>query len=1788
MTILGAQKNNLGHVFCATLCLVAGVGLSADPVEFRYTITARGTQTVYPTENVSVSVGGSVQATYNRWTYVMDPFAWCYNAGSNDDPTTIPYPATYQGFPRVSQYHPGGDGACARSYNGPVVDNTSQWFGVYQKNPTSQNDSRSVAKNLVTTVSADRHGSELTAKDIGVAADSLGSWHQGQNWSGNPVGWWKEARQSTTYSLFLTVTNSRISALFSDTGTSRTSNPLAHVLVYTTSSTTNLWSDEFSAQTSISVDDGPKLVATSTLVAPNSDTSWTVSSDNSNVRIWNVGNQIWAELVPVPTIDLQPDDRAVIVGHQVEFSGVALGNGTLTYQWLHEGEALVGATNDTYVIESAALVDTGNYQVVVKIGEESVNSRVANLQVLEPELPRSGIGGFDGPVNAIWPTEIGPIVGGAFEHFVPIVSHAGLMTLDGQPDLSWPRFGGAVVASVSDGSGGWFIAWSNAAVFSVSHVLSDGLIDEAFSSVERPVTAAGRIHALALSGDRLYVAGNFDGIKGAFRNGLASLDTVTGEVSPWNPEISVGATVLALEVAPDGESIFAGGEFSAYSRINLARISVANDAAMALDFQADANNLVRTIEVAGGDVWVGGDFNNIGGHAVGKLAKLSLAGTVQTDFKLWAAGSAGGQVRALHCAAGVLYVGGSFSYFTVEGGSPLESNRRTNLAAIANNVLTEWEPGANGAVNTIESSGDSVLVGGSFNVIDGVPRNFAARLRKDGNADYVMDFHPNVENSVCTISVDGNRVVLGGDFRQFARIPCRNLAWLNEATGLPTPWRSEPNGPVTDIWVRREKLYVAGRFTEIEGVSRGYWAEFQLDGSDPLLSPLDVPVTDFVEAMAFRGGSIFLGGRAGIVEVELGSGTQGLSLSANEGGVAALCVAGDHLFAGGDFASLGGISSSRFVGWDLTAGQFLQGLPQPDAAVHVLAFDGTELLLGGLFGELIQAGVPNVRSAVASISVSDYRLTSWAPGIDGPRIAINAMESARDHIYLGGDFRTVGGRTHRDLTAVDRTGNPVSNNGIRILGDGAVVNTLARRAGTLYVGGGFDGVFVPEKGEIATANFAILGPNGPPANLMQSVDRAVTEGDPVVLETDVYGQSPISFQWFKDGVALVNQIGERLELGAVGLADSGLYSVVVSNTLGVISNVVSRVDVAPKPEPPPPGGRFDVVPGTKLVLNAQVEPGMSVQWFRNDVHIAGAVGAQYVITNAQIVDSGTYKYRLRNAFGIAEDSPPFNVFIRDDDDLIFADDFDNRVALSGGQGIVTGDNHGATREAAEPPIHRRHGNASVWFSWTAESTGPVRFSTLGSGIPTVAGVFINPPGNSSLFGLDKLESDRDSGTFDSSEFWFRAIAGTEYVVGLDSVRRREGALVLSWKQLADQAVPVVRSVSGGGTIRPGQADAVFAATLESANSVSLQWYLGSTPISGATNATFTISNPRTRDLGEYRLRASIGEVVVWKKADELEFGEGGVVSIDRFGDLFRDAARSPAGLGGSVEVLSAGLIINRGELRQQTLRIDEGSVGDQFEPVVARTGLGNTRWLTFTPSANGTIIIHTSASSFDPAIAVYTGDQLQSLRLEASDRNGFGDGQNAQLQLQVTAGRTYLLVVDREDQRTGVATINLRMGEAPVVKQHPISGIFVDGAAATFVFDVSGDPVPQIQWYKNGQAISGATNATYTVTHVTAATEGQYHAVAQNLLDFVTSTSAQLVLNELILGPVDTSTENGQLRVSIRVPTDTPVTIEMTSNPNLTNWSLVETLASSEAEVKLVIPLPSDVALAYVRARYEK
>lgn len=564
------------------------------------------------------------------------------------------------------------------------------------------------------------------------------------------------------------------------------------------------------------------------------------------------------------------------------------------------------------------------------------------------------------------------------------------------PDPSCPSVGVCVDALAVSGSdlfvGGAFSAIGGQSLSYLAQLSTSGAgaADPAWD----PDPNSG-VLSLLVSGSELFVGGNFTTIGGESRSSIAELSTQgDGAADPtWNPSPNrpsmVGDGVYTMALS--GTSLFVGGVFGSIggqSRNDLAELSTTGTGAADPDWNPAGtyNPGVNTLVVSGGQLYVGGQFSQLGGISQSNLVRLSLSGAGAADAS-WNP-NVNGVVDALGAAGSELYAGGEFT----SAGS-LNAHRGYLVRLNPDGTLDQsWNPGLAGVVNALTVVGGELYVGGGFLYGAGGTQHGIARISTaTGQVDTQWDPDLGLAVEVFALAVSGTDVYVGGTINLQGL-----LARVGTADGSqPDPdWDPDPNGTVYSLAVSGSNLYVGGGFTTIGGQQRYWLARVPTSGdgsADPTWDPNPTGAQNGgVGALAVSGDNLYVGGGfsslggeddQALAEVSLtGTGavnpTWNAAISGNVG-VGALAVLGPDLYAGGGFEGIGGTNSNFLAALPLAGSGSADPSwnPAPNNGVEAVATSGNGLVIGGGFSSVGPLSTEGV-AVFGDISVPQVTLTT--------------------------------------------------------------------------------------------------------------------------------------------------------------------------------------------------------------------------------------------------------------------------------------------------------------------------------------------------------------------------------------------------------------------------------------------------------------------------------------------------------------------------------------------------------------------------------------------------------------------------------------------------------------------------------------------------------------------------------------------------------------------------------------------------------------------------------------------
>jgi hypothetical protein len=263
----------------------------------------------------------------------------------------------------------------------------------------------------------------------------------------------------------------------------------------------------------------------------------------------------------------------------------------------------------------------------------------------------------------------------------------------------------------------------------------------------------------------------------------------------------------------------------------------------------------------------------------------------------------------------------------------------------------------------------------------------------------------------------------------------------------------------------------------------------------------------------------------------------------------------------------------------------------------------------------------------------DTGFVTYPGGAGGPVYALAVQ--ADTNVVIGGSFNSYASfnlaRVARAYPDGTRDGPFVS------WGINNIVEALAVQSdGRLLIGGTFTAINnsnCPYFGRL-------YGNVYPPEFLAQPVSRNTNAGATVTFSATVSNPTAPYYQWRKEGLNITGATDTSYRLSNVQLADSGNYSVFVSNGQGGItsSNAMLNVGILPAILQQPLS--FTNGLGTSNSFGVSVfgsEP-LLYQWFKAGTAIADATNSRLPLPNLQSNQIGYYYVTVTNLYGWAVSS----------------------------------------------------------------------------------------------------------------------------------------------------------------------------------------------------------------------------------------------------------------------------------------------------------------------------------------------------------------------------------------------------------------------------------------------------------------------------------------------------------------------------------------------------------------------
>jgi autotransporter-associated beta strand protein len=389
------------------------------------------------------------------------------------------------------------------------------------------------------------------------------------------------------------------------------------------------------------------------------------------------------------------------------------------------------------------------------------------------------------------------------------------------------------------------------------------------------------------------------------------------------------------------------------------------------------------------------------------------------------------------------------------------------------------------------------------------------------------------------------------------------------------------------------------------------------------------------------------------------------------------------------------------------------------------------------------------------------------------------------------------------------------------------------------------------------------------------------------------------------------------------------------------------------------------------------------------------------------------------------------------------DNFANRITLTGAHlNNVAGSNVAATAEPGEPLHADALGLKSVWWTWTAPSSGGLTLTSSGTSIrggplDTVLAIYT---GDSVSALTSVAGNDEDDFGYEST-VTCNVTSNVTYQIAVDGFEGDEGQIRLRLDLAAAFPVPVNddfvnrKALSGSGFATNGSN---VGATFEAGEPTHLLifggksvWYRWTAPMAGSVSLTVsndlldtvvTVYRGTSLDTltfvagnDENPLTAIDGDSAVYFNVVSNVTYQIAVDGVD--GDTGNFRLRLTMDVADPVPENNN--FINRITITGTNTTVTGSNVGATIEPnEPLHRGYygGNSVWWRWTSPAAGFVTFDTIGSPFDTILAVYTNNAIADLVEIASDDNSGGtDNYNSLITFPTRSDVTYQIAVDGYD-----------------------------------------------------------------------------------------------------------------------------------------------------------------------------
>jgi uncharacterized delta-60 repeat protein len=395
---------------------------------------------------------------------------------------------------------------------------------------------------------------------------------------------------------------------------------------------------------------------------------------------------------------------------------------------------------------------------------------------------------------------------------------------------------------------GFFTEFNGATVNYIVRLNSDGTRDTTFTTNNGSGFNSYTLSVAIQSDGKIVLGGDFIEFNGATVNRIVRLNSNGTIDTAFATNTGSGANqpISSLAIQSDGK-IIVGGSFTTFNGVTVNRIVRLNsdgtrDASFNVNTGSGFNDRPYSMALqSDGKIIVGGLLTSFNGTAVNYIVRLNSNGTRDTTFTTnmgtglnYPTFGTGGVYSLAIQSDGKIFVGGNFTSL---------NNTATNYIVRLNSdgtkdtaFVTNIGSGFNRSVRSLAIQSDGkIIVGGSFNSLNGIGVSGAVRLNLDGTVHTIFTVNSDGSIAATAFQSDG-KIVMGGYFTTFNGTATNNIACLSSDGTIDTTFSTNIgtgfSASVGPIVIQSDgKIVIGGSFATFNGVTVNYIVRLNSNGT---------------------------------------------------------------------------------------------------------------------------------------------------------------------------------------------------------------------------------------------------------------------------------------------------------------------------------------------------------------------------------------------------------------------------------------------------------------------------------------------------------------------------------------------------------------------------------------------------------------------------------------------------------------------------------------------------------------------------------------------------------------------------------------------------------------------------------------------------------------------------------------------------------------------------------------------------------------------------------------------